>query len=89
MLLSGDENNVVNVLCDVISSHSRGKYRGTDLAAQDNGAVELSSVTALVYDAHHSFIDGREIIVDYNRQQLMHGWRIPRRLDECHSLILL
>ncbi|KAL0670222.1 hypothetical protein Bca4012_032926 [Brassica carinata] len=22
-------------------------------------------------DAHHSFIDGREIIVDYNRQQLM------------------
>ncbi|WZZ58720.1 hypothetical protein YC2023_058827 [Brassica napus] len=30
-------------------------------------------------DAHHSFIDGREIIVDYNRQQLIHGWRIPRR----------
>ncbi|XP_048611214.1 U11/U12 small nuclear ribonucleoprotein 35 kDa protein [Brassica napus] len=30
-------------------------------------------------DAHHSFIDGREIIVDYNRQQLMPGW-IPRRL---------
>ncbi|KAL0739938.1 hypothetical protein Bca4012_081451 [Brassica carinata] len=30
-------------------------------------------------DAHHSLIDGREIIVDYNRQQLMPGW-IPRRL---------
>ncbi|CAN8318212.1 unnamed protein product [Cochlearia groenlandica] len=30
-------------------------------------------------DAHHSFIDDREIIVDYNRQQLMPGW-IPRRL---------
>ncbi|WZY82305.1 hypothetical protein YC2023_028689 [Brassica napus] len=30
-------------------------------------------------DAHHSFIDGREVIVDYNRQQLMPGW-IPRRL---------
>lgn len=30
-------------------------------------------------DAHHLLIDGREIIVDYNRQQLMPGW-IPRRL---------
>ncbi|KNA03366.1 hypothetical protein SOVF_209910 [Spinacia oleracea] len=30
-------------------------------------------------DAHHSFIDDSEIIVDYNRQQLMPGW-IPRRL---------
>ncbi|ESQ38954.1 hypothetical protein EUTSA_v10001559mg [Eutrema salsugineum] len=30
-------------------------------------------------EAHHSFIDDREIIVDYNRQQLMPGW-IPRRL---------
>ncbi|KAJ0259283.1 U11/U12 small nuclear ribonucleoprotein 35 kDa protein [Hirschfeldia incana] len=30
-------------------------------------------------DANHSLIDGREIIVDYNRQQLMPGW-IPRRL---------
>ena len=33
----------------------------------------------VLQDAHHSFIDGREIIVDYNRQQLMPGW-IPRRL---------
>lgn len=30
-------------------------------------------------DAHHSMIDDNEIIVDYNRQQLMPGW-IPRRL---------
>ncbi|KAL7126420.1 hypothetical protein ABFS83_14G185900 [Erythranthe nasuta] len=30
-------------------------------------------------DAHHSFIDDSEIIVDYNRQHLMPGW-IPRRL---------
>ncbi|XVE76652.1 hypothetical protein DITRI_Ditri12bG0191000 [Diplodiscus trichospermus] len=30
-------------------------------------------------DAHHSIIDDAEIIVDYNRQQLMPGW-IPRRL---------
>ncbi|KAJ4723255.1 U11/U12 small nuclear ribonucleoprotein 35 kDa protein-like [Melia azedarach] len=30
-------------------------------------------------DAHHSIIDDHEILVDYNRQQLMPGW-IPRRL---------
>ncbi|XP_022870061.1 U11/U12 small nuclear ribonucleoprotein 35 kDa protein [Olea europaea var. sylvestris] len=30
-------------------------------------------------DAHHTIIDDSEIIVDYNRQQLMPGW-IPRRL---------
>ncbi|XP_059429168.1 U11/U12 small nuclear ribonucleoprotein 35 kDa protein [Corylus avellana] len=30
-------------------------------------------------DAHHSMIDDCEIMVDYNRQQLMPGW-IPRRL---------
>ncbi|KAB1228149.1 U11/U12 small nuclear ribonucleoprotein 35 kDa protein [Morella rubra] len=30
-------------------------------------------------DAHHSIIDDSEVMVDYNRQQLMPGW-IPRRL---------
>ncbi|KAE8697682.1 U11/U12 small nuclear ribonucleoprotein 35 kDa protein [Hibiscus syriacus] len=30
-------------------------------------------------DAHHSIVDDAEILVDYNRQQLMPGW-IPRRL---------
>ncbi|GAV75929.1 RRM_1 domain-containing protein [Cephalotus follicularis] len=30
-------------------------------------------------DAHHSIIDDHEILVDYDRQQLMPGW-IPRRL---------
>ncbi|GAB2247830.1 hypothetical protein Droror1_Dr00007712 [Drosera rotundifolia] len=30
-------------------------------------------------EAHHTIIDDSEIIVDYNRQQLMPGW-IPRRL---------
>lgn len=30
-------------------------------------------------DAHHSIVDGSEVIVDYCRQQLMPGW-IPRRL---------
>ncbi|KAL5178454.1 U11/U12 small nuclear ribonucleoprotein [Glycine soja] len=30
-------------------------------------------------DAHHLIVDDSEIIVDYNRQQLMPGW-IPRRL---------
>eukprot|EP01018_Ginkgo_biloba_P002329 Gb_07820 [translate_table: standard] len=29
--------------------------------------------------AYHSIIDGNQVIVDYNRQQLMPGW-IPRRL---------
>ena len=36
-------------------------------------------------DAHHSIIDDAEIIVDYNRQQLMPGW-IPRRLGQSISL---
>ncbi|KAG8057380.1 hypothetical protein GUJ93_ZPchr0002g25693 [Zizania palustris] len=30
-------------------------------------------------DAHHSVIDGTEVLVDYYKQQLMPGW-IPRRL---------
>ncbi|CAN6448626.1 unnamed protein product [Victoria cruziana] len=30
-------------------------------------------------DAHHTIIDDSEIIVDFNRQQLMPGW-VPRRL---------
>jgi len=32
-------------------------------------------------DAHHLIVDDCEIIVDYNRQQLMPGW-IPRRLGQ-------
>lgn len=32
-------------------------------------------------DAHHVIVDDSEIIVDYNRQQLMPGW-IPRRLGQ-------
>ncbi|KAK3414544.1 hypothetical protein EUGRSUZ_H00412 [Eucalyptus grandis] len=39
----------------------------------------FTSEDTLRKDAHHSFIDDSEIIVDYNRQQLMPGW-IPRRL---------
>lgn len=35
-------------------------------------------------DAHHTHIDNSEIIVDYNRQQLMPGW-IPRRLGGGHG----
>ncbi|CAH2058206.1 unnamed protein product [Thlaspi arvense] len=42
-------------------------------------AYEVLSLALFCSDAHHSFIDDREIIVDYNRQQLMPGW-IPRRL---------
>ncbi|KAL5167695.1 U11/U12 small nuclear ribonucleoprotein [Glycine soja] len=36
-------------------------------------------VKNLRLDAHHLIVDDSEIIVDYNRQQLMPGW-IPRRL---------
>lgn len=39
-------------------------------------------------EAHHSLVDDYEIIVDYNRQQLMPGW-IPRRLGQLTFLILL
>lgn len=42
--------------------------------------VDLISILSM-QDAHHSFIDDSEIIVDYNRQQLMPGW-IPRRLGQ-------
>ena len=35
----------------------------------------------LLQDAHHSFVDDCEIIVDFNRQLLMPGW-IPRRLGQ-------
>lgn len=38
-----------------------------------------SEVRRAYEDAHHSIIDDREILVDFNRQQLMPGW-IPRRL---------
>ena len=40
---------------------------------------KLSITTFVLKDAHHSIIDGSEVIVDYYRQQLMPGW-IPRRL---------
>ncbi|KAK1381539.1 U11/U12 small nuclear ribonucleoprotein 35 kDa protein [Heracleum sosnowskyi] len=39
----------------------------------------LTTEQTLHKDAHHSVIDDSEIVVDYNRQQLMPGW-IPRRL---------
>ncbi|ANM61865.1 RNA-binding (RRM/RBD/RNP motifs) family protein [Arabidopsis thaliana] len=51
-------------------------------ASRGYGFVEYETEKEMLRayeDAHHSLIDGREIIVDYNRQQLMPGW-IPRRL---------
>nr|XP_043610355.1 U11/U12 small nuclear ribonucleoprotein 35 kDa protein [Erigeron canadensis] len=51
-------------------------------ASQGYAFVEYESEREMqrAYEkAHHSFIDDSEIIVDYNRQQLMPGW-IPRRL---------
>lgn len=44
--------------------------------------VEFETDKEMLYayeTAHHSIIDGSQVIVDYNRQQLMPGW-IPRRL---------
>lgn len=51
-------------------------------ASQGYAFVEFESEREMqrAYEkAHHSVIDDSEIIVDYNRQQLMPGW-IPRRL---------
>ncbi|GKA53491.1 U11/U12 small nuclear ribonucleoprotein 35 kDa protein [Tanacetum coccineum] len=51
-------------------------------ASQGYAFVEYESEREMrrAYEkAHHSIIDDSEIIVDYNRQQLMPGW-IPRRL---------
>ncbi|KAJ0623820.1 putative RNA recognition motif domain, nucleotide-binding alpha-beta plait domain superfamily [Helianthus annuus] len=51
-------------------------------ASQGYAFVEYESEREMqrAYEkAHHSVIDDSEIIVDYNRQQLMPGW-IPRRL---------
>lgn len=51
-------------------------------ASRGYGFVEFESEREMqrAYEkAHHSVIDDSEIIVDYNRQQLMPGW-IPRRL---------
>jgi hypothetical protein len=47
------------------------------------------NVTSFVLkDAHHSVIDGNEVIVDYYRQKLMPGW-IPRRLGLFPAQVLL
>ncbi|KAL0707026.1 hypothetical protein Bca4012_073452 [Brassica carinata] len=40
-------------------------------ASRGYAFVEYEHEKELCRDAHHSFIDGREIIVDYKRQQLM------------------
>jgi hypothetical protein len=36
--------------------------------------------------AYHTMVDGHQILVDYNRQQLMPGW-IPRRLGNAVSYL--
>lgn len=42
-------------------------------------SIVILAMYVCFQDAHHSVIDDYEVIVDYNRQQLMPGW-IPRRL---------
>ncbi|KAG6546750.1 hypothetical protein Mapa_011939 [Marchantia paleacea] len=51
-------------------------------ASQGYAFVEFESDKEMLYAyemAHYNIIDGSQILVDYNRQQLMSGW-IPRRL---------
>ncbi|MED6192833.1 small nuclear ribonucleoprotein 35kDa (U11 U12) [Stylosanthes scabra] len=56
---------------DIVTGASRG-YAFVEFETE-------SEMRRAYMDAHHSYIDDCEIIVDYNRQQLMPGW-IPRRL---------
>lgn len=44
-------------------------------------SIVILAMYVCLQDAHHSLIDDYEVIVDYNRQQLMPGW-IPRRLGQ-------
>lgn len=76
-----------DTLCKVMSRY--GKVKNLRLvrdivtgASRGYAFVEYETEKEMRHayeDAHHSFIDDSEIIVDYNRQQLMPGW-IPRRL---------
>ncbi|XP_054820283.1 U11/U12 small nuclear ribonucleoprotein 35 kDa protein-like [Prosopis cineraria] len=56
---------------DIVTGASRG-YAFVEYETE-------SEMRRAYEDAHHSIIDDCEILVDYNRQQLMPGW-IPRRL---------
>ncbi|PNX97658.1 U11/U12 small nuclear ribonucleoprotein 35 kDa protein [Trifolium pratense] len=56
---------------DIVTGASRG-YAFVEFEAE-------REMRRAYMDAHHLIVDDCEIIVDYNRQQLMPGW-IPRRL---------
>ncbi|XP_058737556.1 U11/U12 small nuclear ribonucleoprotein 35 kDa protein-like [Vicia villosa] len=56
---------------DIVTGASRG-YAFVEFEAE-------REMRQAYMDAHHLIVDDCEIIVDYNRQQLMPGW-IPRRL---------
>ncbi|XP_045793138.1 U11/U12 small nuclear ribonucleoprotein 35 kDa protein [Trifolium pratense] len=56
---------------DIVTGASRG-YAFIEFEAE-------REMRRAYMDAHHLIVDDCEIIVDYNRQQLMPGW-IPRRL---------
>ncbi|KAL2571204.1 hypothetical protein AAZV13_18G236900 [Glycine max] len=56
-----------------------GASRGYAFVEYETEREMRRAYMVLQHDAHHLIVDDSEIIVDYNRQQLMPGW-IPRRL---------
>ncbi|CAN1253393.1 U11/U12 small nuclear ribonucleoprotein 35 kDa protein [Linum perenne] len=59
-----------------------GLYFAVTGASRGYAFVEFATEREMLRaykDAHRSYIDDSEVVVDYNRQQLMPGW-IPRRL---------
>ncbi|KAK9138895.1 hypothetical protein Sjap_009489 [Stephania japonica] len=65
------EHTLDKVVGDIVTGASRG-YAFVEFESD-------KEMRRAYEDANHSIIDDSEIIVDYNRQQLMPGW-IPRRL---------
>ncbi|CAN1253394.1 U11/U12 small nuclear ribonucleoprotein 35 kDa protein [Linum perenne] len=66
----GDVKNL-RLVRDIVTGASRG-YAFVEFATE-------REMLRAYKDAHRSYIDDSEVVVDYNRQQLMPGW-IPRRL---------
>jgi RNA recognition motif-containing protein len=58
-------------------------------ASRGYAFVEYESEKEMLHayeTAYHTMVDGHQILVDYNRQQLMPGW-IPRRLGNAVSYL--
>ncbi|KAG2286560.1 hypothetical protein Bca52824_046164 [Brassica carinata] len=78
-MIPGDPKQleILTVLCSWVESPlilRRRRLSVSEGASRGYAFVEYEpekDMRRAYEDAHHSFIDGREIIVDYNRQQLM------------------